>query len=132
MQALALEPQVQAAAVTATGTISVALIGVLVEMLRRQHKKLSEVKDHAAAARDQVQNSHKTNLRDDVDRVLRGLEDVKELIRTQGRDIAGLREEIRHERAERLDVERRFDDHVRAGRGPGRAGMTTTSGSPEP
>ncbi|OKI45247.1 hypothetical protein A6A27_11925 [Micromonospora sp. CB01531] len=91
--------------VTAGGGVAVALIGVLVEILRRQHKRLGEVRDHVA-------NSHTTNLRDDVDRVLAGLNDVKTLIHGQGRDIAGLREEIRHERTERLEVERRLDQYM--------------------
>ncbi|MEV1109927.1 DUF2746 domain-containing protein [Micromonospora sp. NPDC049751] len=106
---LALEVPVQQSLITAGGTVVVGLIGVLVELLRRQNKKLSEVKDHASAARDQVQNSHKTNLRDDVDRVIAGLEQLLEGQRQHTRDIGGLRDEIRHERVERLEVERRVD-----------------------
>ncbi|MEU8327301.1 DUF2746 domain-containing protein [Micromonospora sp. NPDC048839] len=112
--ALSMEPPVQAAIVTACGTVSVALIGVVVELLRRQHKRLGEVKAHAAAARDQVQNSHTTNLRDDIDRVLAGLDQVIETQRQHGKDIGGLREELRTERIERIDVERRLDNHLTA------------------
>jgi hypothetical protein len=98
----ALEAPVQAAIVTATGAVIVALIGIALEMLRRNHKRLGRVQE-------QVVNSHPTNLRDDVDRVLAGLERIERTQRQQGGDINGLREEIRHERAERLDVERRLN-----------------------
>ncbi|MDH6462048.1 hypothetical protein M2302_002223 [Micromonospora sp. A200] len=106
---LALEAPVQAAMVTAGGGVTVALVGVLVEILRRQHKRLGEVREHVA-------NSHQTNLRDDVDQVLAGLDRVLEGQLRHSREIAGLREELRHERVERLEVERRLDDHVRGGR----------------
>ncbi|MEV4642780.1 DUF2746 domain-containing protein [Actinoplanes sp. NPDC049548] len=103
---LALDATVQAATVTALGTIIVALVGIALELLRRNHKRLGTV-------RDQVQNNHDTNLRDDVDQVLTGLDDVKNMLHQHGRDIGGIREELRHERAERLDVERRLTDHLR-------------------
>lgn len=105
-----MEPSVQASFVTASGAVVVALIGVLVEILRRQHKRLGEVCEHVA-------NSHETNLRDDLDKVIHGLGEVKEMLREQAKDINGLREEIRHERAERLDVERRLDIFMTAQRG---------------
>lgn len=98
MITLALEPPVQAAIVTAGGTVTVALLGILVELLRRQSKRLSEVKDHAAAARDQVQNSHKTNLRDDIDVVIT--------------ELRGLRSEVRQERLERFDYEQRTNERL--------------------
>jgi hypothetical protein len=116
MSVLALEPSVQAAAVTALGAVFVALTGIVVELLRRQQKTIGAMKADAAATRDQVQNSHGTNLRDDVDKVLGGVDDLlagqrrhDELLRAHARDIGGLRQEIRHERAERLDVERRLN-----------------------
>ncbi len=102
----ALEASVQAATVTAIGAIIVALVGIALELLRRNHKQLGTV-------RDQVQNKHSTNLRDDVDKVLSGLDDVKTILRQHGSEIGGIREELRHERAERLDVERRLNDLTR-------------------
>lgn len=106
----ALEPSVQAAIVTAIGTILVALVGVALELLRRNHKRLGAVKD-------QVQNNHTENLRDDVDRLLSGVDQLlagqehqDQVLREHTRDINGLRTELRHERVERLDVERRMDE----------------------
>jgi hypothetical protein len=99
---VALEASVQAAAVTAFGAILVALIGIALELLRRNNKRLGSVQQ-------QVQNSHPTNLRADVDDVLAALERIERTQGQHGDEIGGLREEIRHERAERLDVERRID-----------------------
>ncbi|MFC4089363.1 DUF2746 domain-containing protein [Micromonospora sp. GCM10011541] len=93
-----LEPTVQVAIVG-------GVFGVLAELLRRQHKRLGEVKEHVA-------NSHTTNLRDDIDKVLAGLGQVIETQRQHGKEISGIREEIRHERVERMDVERRLDQHM--------------------
>ena len=85
-------------------------------MLRRHGKALDEVRDHATATRHEVQNSHPTNLRDDVDRVLTGLDRVLDgqanqdrALRQHGAEIAGLRAEVLLERDERLTVEKRLD-----------------------
>jgi hypothetical protein len=97
-------------------TVQVALIGggfgmitLAVTELRtwRQNRQISQIKH-------QVQNSHETNLRDDVDRVLAGVETLVEGQRQHSQEISGLREEVRTERLERIDVERRLDDHVRS------------------
>ncbi|MFF8845490.1 DUF2746 domain-containing protein [Streptomyces sp. NPDC015127] len=112
MTALAMEPGVQVALVTAGGTVVVAVIGVFAELLRRQTATLSEV-------RDQVSNTHDTNLRDDLDSVMHRLDRVidnqtrqNEALERHGRDLTSLREEIAHERRERLSVEERLDDHI--------------------
>lgn len=98
-------------------TVQVAIIGggfglvslVVGELFRRQNKVIQGV-------RDQVQNSHETNLRDDVDRVLEGMDRLIEGqerhnddLRQHGREIGGLRAEIRHEREERLAADQRID-----------------------
>lgn len=91
VQILALEAAVQAAIVTAAGTVLVALIGIALELLRRNHKRLGRVQE-------QVVNSHPTNLRDDIDQVLS--------------ELRGLRTEVRHERAERFDYEQRTNERL--------------------
>lgn len=107
--AFALDSDVQAALVTAIGAVLVALVGVALELLRRSHKRLGAVSE-------QVENNHASNLRDDVDRLLSGVDQLldgqqnqDDLLREHTRDIGGLRAELRQERAERLDVERRMD-----------------------
>lgn len=78
------------------------LTAVSVEWQRRQHNAVREV-------RAQVKNSHSTNLRDDIDRVLRALE------RQEGA-LGGIRTDMRVEREERLTLERRVDRFERSRR----------------
>ncbi|WMI33348.1 hypothetical protein SEA_PROVOLONE_27 [Streptomyces phage Provolone] len=106
------EPTVQVALVTTGGTILVTLIGVVVEMLRRNHKALSEVQENVTIARDQVANSHSTNLRDDMDRLHDDVREVLDVLRQHGSEIGGLRADLRQERAERMEVSRRLDTHL--------------------
>ena len=112
MTALAMDPVVQVSLVSAGGAVVVAAIGVFAEILRRQTATLSEV-------RDQVSNTHDTNLRDDLDAVMFRIDRVidnqdrhGEALERHSRDLTSLREEIAHERRERLSVEERLDDHI--------------------
>ena len=114
-----LDPTVQVALVTVAGTVLVALLGLVAEALRRHSKSLNEVKENTREAKEQVKNSHKTNLRDDLDQVVlllnRALENQArhdESLRDLAHDVNGLRTEIRHERDERLEVSRRLDTHM--------------------
>ncbi|MER5632174.1 DUF2746 domain-containing protein [Streptomyces nitrosporeus] len=98
-------PSTTAALISAGGAVIVALVGVLVEFARRQHRVMGEV-------RDQVSNTHQTNLRDDLDRVISGLERVLDGQAEHSRGIAALRTDLSHERAERLAVAERLDHHI--------------------
>ncbi|MEU2111512.1 DUF2746 domain-containing protein [Streptomyces sp. NPDC019507] len=106
------DPSVQVAIVTAGGTVGVALVGVLVELVRRQGTALAEVREHAQEAREQVSNTHTTNLRDDLDRVITGLDRLLEGQAEHSRHIRDLRSELSHERIERLAVSERLDTHI--------------------
>lgn len=70
----------------------------------KAHGKASDHKDTSEQTLDQVKNDHSTNLRDDIDEirdlVRDGLTDIR-------RDIGGLREELRTERLERIEGDRR-------------------------
>ncbi|MFE9924257.1 DUF2746 domain-containing protein [Streptomyces sp. NPDC005774] len=97
---------------TAGGTVAVAVIGVLAELTRRQNVTLAEV-------REQVSNTHETNLRDDldslmfrIDRVIDGQERHGEALDRHGRELSHLRDDLAHERRERLSVEERLDGHI--------------------
>ncbi|AER48742.1 hypothetical protein SEA_EXPLOSIONERVOSA_32 [Mycobacterium phage ExplosioNervosa] len=76
-------------------------------LTQRAHgKKLGDIKE-------QVANSHSTNLRDDIDRVLasvatlaEGLGDVKTDVRDARTDIADVRRDLRLEREERINGDR--------------------------
>ncbi|MFE7124025.1 DUF2746 domain-containing protein [Streptomyces sp. GMY02] len=109
---MSLDPSVQVAAVSAGGMIVAAGFGVLVELLRRQGSTIAEVAEHAQEAREQVVNTHSTNLRDDLDRVLADLGRVLEGQAEHSRSITALRTELAHERAERLAVAERLDEHI--------------------
>lgn len=60
------------------------------------------------AVREQVQNSHDTNLRDDIDRVLDGITSLVEGQRRHDSEIAGIREDQRIERRERMALAERI------------------------
>ncbi|MFE2104301.1 DUF2746 domain-containing protein [Kitasatospora sp. NPDC059463] len=100
-----IEPTVQVALVSAGGAITAALVGVLVELVRRQGSTVAEV-------RDQVANSHGTNLRDDLDHVIERLGLVLDGQERHNAELASLRGEIAHERTERLAVAERLDSHL--------------------
>ncbi|WP_329793893.1 hypothetical protein V1227_18980 [Lentzea sp. DG1S-22] len=102
-------------------TSGLGFLGVVAGLLRKTDKKLTAVKTDTAAARAQVQNSHSTNLRDDVDKVIARLDAVlagqarhDEALREHGQEISGLARDLSHERAERLAVSERLDRHIDA------------------
>lgn len=68
---------------------------------RSQRADLREVKE-------QVANTHDTNLRHDVDRLINGVGELIDQGRQTSKDIGGLREEIRTERLERIEQGRRL------------------------
>jgi hypothetical protein len=107
-----MEPSVQVALVTTGGTVCVAVVGVLIEMMRRQANAMVEVRENVQVARDHVANTHSTNLRDDLDAVMFRIDRVIDGQERHNRDLTALREEIGHERRERLSVAERLDDHI--------------------
>ncbi|MEU9126573.1 DUF2746 domain-containing protein [Kitasatospora sp. NPDC048540] len=111
-QLIAIDASVQGAIVTTAGAVTVAAVGVVVELLRRQGRAISEVRDHAQEARDQVANTHSTNLRDDLDRVIAGLDRVLDGQARHEEALHDLRREVAHERSERLAVAERLDKHI--------------------
>ena len=111
-----LDPYVLAAIVTGVLT----LLGLIFEKQRRAHAELAK---GVEATRYQVQNDHDTNLREDLDRVIEGLDDIKTILHEHGRAIGGIRDDIRLEREQRMgDIQgirednrnlvKRFDNHL--------------------
>lgn len=103
-----LDPAAQAALITGAFGVILALL----EMMRRSHKTLGDV-------REQVQNNHTTNLRDDIDRMVAGQERVMEALEEHGRMLRGhgyelghLRRDLQQERTERLMAVERLDAAV--------------------
>lgn len=99
---------VQVALIGLVGTLSVALLGVLVESMRRHQKAISEVREHTVASLEQVQNSHTTNLRDDLDGMHQDVREVLSVLQRHGSEISGLRADLRQERFERMAVAERL------------------------
>jgi hypothetical protein len=56
-----------------------------------------------AETRDQIRNSHATNLRDDEDKIGRIVAEVRDELRDQRRDIGGLRQDLSALRGELRD-----------------------------
>ncbi|ALM18090.1 DUF2746 domain-containing protein [Mycobacteroides abscessus subsp. abscessus] len=72
-------------------------------------KKLGAIAADTGAIREQTENDHETNMRVDLDEILKGIKRIEEQQGQQARDIGGLREEMRTERTERG----RADQHIR-------------------
>ena len=68
---------------------------------RSQRADLREVKE-------QVANTHDTNLRHDVDKLINGVSELIGQGRQTSKDIGGLREELRTERLERIEQSKRL------------------------
>lgn len=95
------------------------LFGTIIAVLqshRATGKKIDAVATNAAEAREQVKNSHKTNLRDDMDALHADVREALRLLTEHGADlkrhgseIGGLRADIRQERQERLHLSQRVD-----------------------
>lgn len=95
-----IETEVIVALITA-GLAAVAAVGV--ELLRRNREAAADI----AATREQVQNSHTTNLRDDID-------SLHDDVRTILSELSAARTDLRVEREERLALARRLETHTHA------------------
>lgn len=72
-------------------------------------KALGAIADDTGAIREQTENDHDTNMRVDLDEILKGINRIEGMQVEQARDIGGLREEMRTERRERGQA----DEHIR-------------------
>lgn len=91
---------VQVALITAGFPLIAAMAALLVPYIFKQKRDMAVVKE-------QVANSHKSNLRDDIDLVIKLVESVKD-------EVADLRGDIAWERRERMDAVRRLETHLPA------------------
>ena len=114
----ALDPSVQVALIGAAVTIVVTLL----ELFRR---KLNTVEEHAKESRAQVQNSHKTNLRDDIDNLHDDVRQILTALERHGGEISGLRKDMRVEREERMALSSRVD-HALVAQNPVTVAVNTT------
>lgn len=106
MSTLLAEPVLVAFITSGFGLVGV-LAGYIVPALLKQNKAMKIVQADSAAAREQVQNSHGTNLRDDLDKALAGIAMVLEGQRQHTMDINGVRVDLALERRERITLAER-------------------------
>lgn len=106
-----MDPTVQVAVIA--GSFSLIPLAFNELRQRKQTRHLARQDQHLDQIRHQVQNSHETNMRDDIDRVARGVDTLVEGQRQHSKDIADLHEDMRMERTERIAVANRLDDHRR-------------------
>ena len=80
--------------ISVVGTGLLGILGTLVAKLDRVGKRVSQVGKDATITREQTQNSHKSNLRDDLDDKHRVVEDKLDLVLTV---VQGLQESDRNQ-----------------------------------
>lgn len=104
-----------------TGLLGVIGIGVG-EVLRRQCKAIKGVREDSAVAREQVQNKHGTNLRDDLDlmahdikTLVRGQEQHQQMLEAHQTALSSLRVDMSWERRERMALASRIQWHLEKG-----------------
>ena len=89
------DPTVLAAFIGGVFALVAALVSVMVPKLHRQGRDMKTI-------REQVQNSHGTNLRDDLDF-------VRDLVLGVHEELKDMRTDIAWERRERADLTRRVE-----------------------
>ncbi|WP_263729948.1 hypothetical protein [Cellulomonas sp. SG140] len=109
-----LHPTVQVAIVTGI----VTLLGYWFQRMRSDTKALRK---DMAATKYHVANDHTTNLRDDVDRAIAGIDQLvegqkrtDEILRQHSLSLGGIRDDARFERQERILLGKRLDDFIAA------------------
>jgi hypothetical protein len=106
---------VLAALISAFALIAVALIGVLAQNVKLG-RRIDRVHDKAEVVRDQVQNSHGTNLRDDIDSlrttVAEGFDRVERRQDVAARTAVSTRAEAQKASRAAAAVARRLDEYI--------------------
>lgn len=107
---------------TVLGTVVAGIFACLVALIQRQRRSdraIEETRDHAAATRDQVQNTHSTNLRHDLDGVARDVRTILALTRQNTLDIGALTaaiEAAEQRLAEHIETAAIIEAELRGGR----------------
>lgn len=84
--------------------VGIPAIIAAVAAFMKQRQELKETRDTARKMLYQVENEHHSNLRDDIDDLAKA---VKEGFQAVRQDVHGLQEEMRTERIERIEGDRR-------------------------
>lgn len=96
-----------------------ALGGVVVAYLEHGRRQSKKTRADVKAAKYQVENDHSTNLREDLDEIAETarmtaahVESLTREVRSLGKSVGGLRDDLRLEREERLVIEKRVDAFI--------------------
>lgn len=93
---------VQVALITAGFPLISAMAAILIPMFFKQRKMLHGIQE-------QVSNSHKSNLRDDLDKALKGIDKLLHGQQQHTDEISTLRVDVAWLRRETYDLDRRID-----------------------
>lgn len=94
-----LDPSVQTALITGGFGLVASIVGYVAPRVNRSWRGVMEV-------RQQVSNGHATNLRDDIDEILRGQAQLLANQAEHSAQIGDLRTDLEWERRERMDLAR--------------------------
>lgn len=97
---------------TVLGSITAIAVAYLGNETRKTRKGTEEMRDHTVEVKHQVKNSHETNLRDDVDKVIERLDVLIAANTTHTDQLRQLGEDMAVERRERLDLSDRLKNHT--------------------
>lgn len=92
--------------------IATGVMGIVGGFVAWVLKRIEDVHKNTTAAKDQVTNDHKTNLRDDIDGLVTASRDIRTVQEQQGRLIQSIHDDLAHERRERLALAGRLDSHL--------------------
>lgn len=78
------DPVIVTAGQALLGTIITGGFGVLIALIQRGNKAAKSARDYAEAVRDQVQNTHTTIMRDDIDDISTGIVELRAEVQQLG------------------------------------------------
>lgn len=101
------------------GTISTAVSALLIAVVSKQRHETKKTNKTIERVRDQVENSHGTNMRDDLDVIRNEIRAMASVQRSTASDVRGIRSDFgRLDRrsiegdVERRELESRFNKHI--------------------
>jgi hypothetical protein len=100
--------EVQVALVSAFGAIGVAVVGLIGSRMAKHGRQIASGAANIEAVREQVQNSHKTNLRDDIDSLR---DEMRQGFRLVHEAVHDVRVGLTWEARERQDLEQKLTGH---------------------
>jgi hypothetical protein len=104
-------PTVQVALISTIGAILVAVVGLIGSRMAKHGRQIAESAADVKEVKEQVVNSHPTNLRADLDGIR---EDMRQGFTILHDTIHDIRVDAAWERRERMDLSKRVDEIAKA------------------